>query len=292
MGKKREPKIDMSYQTFGAILLDTEDLDPIYSMLVYANLDDDVLARWLLAYWCYYHAGVSSYIAEKPANEFYLGMWRASVAKAPRGMERRHFWGKIAKSTIQGLQDAGAPERIVEHMCDHTDFQACYDAVVSYWGFGPWMGWKVADMAERVLCYPVDFSNSDMGIYKDPVQGAAFIDFGDKYYPISMDELHACVDRMVGEFSAWAAPPWNDRLVNEQEIETILCKYKAHCYGFYPLNNDTYHVKQHLVGWGDLAQQLAVTVPYLVPHHDEWLKEDKYEAQSCTTGDASAGGFD
>jgi len=265
----REPIIDMSYQTFGALLLETEDLDPIYCMLVRASLDRDILKRWLLAYWCYYHAGVASRIAEMPSHMFYMGMWRAYVTKAPRGMERRYFYGLLAERTMHYLQDSGSPEAIVDDMCDHRWFQSVYNRVVSYSGFGPWMGWKVADMAERVLRYPVDFSDSELGIYKDPVQGAAFIDFGDKHYPISLDELHACVNRMKDEFQQFDAPPQADRPVNEQEIETILCKYKAHCYGFYPVANDTVHVIKALEGWGDLAEHILDYVPPIVGF-EEW----------------------
>lgn len=275
MGKKRQPVVDMDYQTFGAILIDTEDLDPVYCMAVRAGLDDDMLKRWLLAYWCYYHVGVASRIAEMPPHMFYTGMWRAFAAKSPRGMERRYFYGTSAFNTILGLEAAGSPESIVDHMCDHAEFQGVFDAVVSYHGFGPWMGWKIADMAERVLRYPVDFSDSDLGIYKDPVQGAAFIDFGDKYYPITMDELHSCVDRMVGEFKDFPAPPWNDRPSNEQEIETILCKYKAHCYGFYPIANDTIHMEKALPGWGDLADHMSDHLPPIIGY-DEWMSSQDF----------------
>jgi hypothetical protein len=52
------------------------------------------------------------------------------------------------------------------------------------------------------------------------------------------------------------APPFQDRPINIQEVETVLCKYKAHCYGFYPYGNDTVHVAKALDGWGDLAQSM------------------------------------
>jgi len=259
----RQPKIDMSYQDFGNDLLDTGDLDPVYVMLVDAEmagvLHGKMFERFLLAYWCYYSCGVAARIAE--SSHFYKSMRLGLAEKWPRGMERRYFYGKSALDLVNGLEDAGEPERIVDDMCAHYRFKEVFDNVVKYKGFGPWMGWKIADMAERVLSYPVDFTDSEIGIYKDPVQGAAWIDYGDKHYPITMDQLHVTCDRMVGEFDNKLAPPWNDRPVNIQEVETILCKYKAHCYGFYPMGNDTIHVTKGLSGWGDLAEELIKFMP-------------------------------
>lgn len=263
MGKKREPVVDMSYQEFGDYLFVTGDLDPVYIMLANAEqagvLDESTLKRFLLAYWCYYSCGVAARIAEGPS--FYSLMWQGISDRWPRGMERRYFWGDQARNTIVGLQEHGEPEDIVDDMCAHYTFKAVYDKVVSYRGFGPWMGWKVADMAERVLSYPVDFSDSTLGIYKDPRQAAAFIIFGDKHHVITDDELDDLVGVMVGQFDNHLAPPWYDRPPNIQEIETVLCKYKAHCYGAYPLGNDTHHVANGMVGWGDLADELIKFMP-------------------------------
>ena len=63
------------------------------------------------------------------------------------------------------------------------------------------------------------------------------------------------------EFQDLLAPPFYDRPVNIQEVETVLCKFKAHYKHHYPMGNDSYHIRQALVGWGDLAQELSRWVP-------------------------------
>lgn len=245
----------LTYKEFGDTLFTTEDLDPIYCILTRANLEENLEKRLLLAYWCYYSLGVAAAIASQ--KDFYIAMWKAYNEKCPRGMERRYFYGKQAEKCIQGLQDTGQPEAIVDHMTIHKDFQSAAKAVQSYRGFGPWMAWKVTDMAERVLRIPVDFSNSTLGIYKDPVMGAAWIKFGDKHHPITEQELDNVVLQLEKDFSGHLAPPHRDRPVNIQEVETVLCKYKAHCFGHYPLGKDTEDIAHGLRQYrSDLGDEL------------------------------------
>ena len=269
MGKKRKPVFDMSWQEMGIQMLATEDLDPVYVMLrgaVKQGLDRDTLKRFMLAYWCFYNCGVAAYIAE--SHDFYGHMWRCIAARVPRGMERRYFWGKQANNAIQFLEQSGTPEHIVDDMCNHTDFWDVYNAVCAYTGFGPWMGWKIADMAETVLRYDVDFSTATLGIYKDPVAGAAVIRFKDRYHPITDNELGEVVDDIITTFKDVLAPPNLNRPVNIQEAETILCKYKAHVYGSYPLNNDTIHLHKAMREFKtDLGDHLAIFIPYVEESH-------------------------
>lgn len=267
----RKVVIDTNWYDFGADMFNTHDLDPVYSMLALTTtMSDDMLKRWLLAYWCYYSAGVASKVAEAGSDKFYDMMWKGSGLdgndKWPRGMERRYFYGQQAANLLNGLEDYGSPENIVDVMTCHTDFLDISNNVKSFTGFGPWMGWKIADMAERVLCYDVDFSNSEIGIYKDPVQGAAFIAYGDKHYDISLDELHDVCADMERQYSGYMAPPHMDRPINIQEVETVLCKYKAHCYGFYPYGCDSYHMLDALDGWGDLADEIRGNLIHIAPY--------------------------
>lgn len=252
----RVPDVLPTWKDFGEDLILTYDLDPIYPMVAATDMDDDMRKRWCLAYWCYYHAGVSSIIAESNVGNFYNVM-RSGVAHGwPRGMERRYFYGDLANNTIDGLEKFGSPEKVVDTMIQHSDFGGANNAVQSFYGFGSWIAWKVADMADRVLQIDIDFSDTSLNMYKDPKQGAAYIFKGDKKYPITEAELDWVVWEMEAAFSGLYAPPFQDRRINIQEVETVLCKYKAHCYGFYPYGNDTIHVAKALEGWGDLAQSM------------------------------------
>lgn len=252
--------MSMTPKCFGQVLLSSRDLDPIYVMLRRAELDQDTLKRWLLAYWCYYSAGVASRIAE--SKDFWAEMWKAHNEKWPRGAERRHFRGETSYNALLCLQSTDAtPEQIVDHMTNEPDFQGIARRVQQFTAFGPWIAWKIADMAERVLHLEVDFSNAELGIYRDPVHGAALVLTGDEFYPISPDELRGVVDNMAADFHSFSAPPWYDRPVNVQEVETVLCKYKSYCHGHYPPGKDTREVYHGLHGWGNLATSLRKCMP-------------------------------
>lgn len=250
----------MTPTCFGRVLISSRDLDPIYVMLHRADLDPDTLKRWMLAYWCYYSAGVASFIAESP--DFWNSMWRAHNEKWPRGAERRHFRGEVSLKALSCLRSTEAtPEQIVDHMTGAPDLAGIINRVQEFSGFGPWIAWKIADMAERVLHLPVDFSQANLGMYRDPVMGAALVLTGDEHYPITPDELQGVVDNMTHEFSNYSAPPYYDRPINVQEIETCLCKYKSYRHGHYPPGKDTKEVYHAMKGWGPLASRLRKYMP-------------------------------
>lgn len=264
MGKKRKPVFDMSWQEMGIQMLATEDLDPVYVMLrgaVKQGLDRDTLKRFMLAYWIYYNSYTAAYVAESP--DFYTAMWKCLAAKSPHGFERRFMWGKQAVNAINGLIHAGEPERVVDDMTIHDDFWSAYYTIKAYIGFGPWISFKIVDMTERVLKIPIDVSSASLALYKDPIQGAATILFKDKLHPISDDELSSVIHTVIDTFKDVMAPPDHDRPVGIMEAETILCKYKAHVYGAYPLNNDTRHLHPSKGDFKtDLGDWLSTFIPY------------------------------
>jgi len=122
-------------------------------------------------------------------------------------------------------------------------------------------------MAERVLYYDVDFSNSSLGVYADPVKGAALLLHGDMKAVITTEEVQQCCDLLDKHFSYHSAPPFRDRPFNIQEGETILCKYKAYYKGQYYVGKDIKEVGEGLEaayeGGCDLAQHLFKCMPPL-----------------------------
>ena len=110
--------------------------------------------------------------------------------------------------------------------------------------FGPWIAFKVADLLERVLGYSIDFSDCAMGVYDEPRRSAALILTGDADAPITNEDLTRLMSQMLQKqhLGKALAPPRRDRSVNVQEAETVLCKYKAHVNGHYPLGKDTREV--------------------------------------------------
>lgn len=258
----------LSVEEFGHQLLTSNDLDPIYCALVDMKMDEAQLNRWLVAYWCFYHAGAASWLSEAQG----LGFWNAMETAAdnpdarpnpfggrwPRGSERRHFRGKQARDAVAELRRAydDQPERMVTYIAgEGGDFQALTNRVKEHRGFGPWIAFKCADMVDRVLGVPVDFTQAAVFMFKDPVQSALMLwrqRMGLPENARPKDEpwaIHQVVDYLKGEFTAHKAPPLYDRPVDLQEVETVLCKWKSHMNGHYPLWNDIDDINKGLEPW-------------------------------------------
>jgi hypothetical protein len=268
----------LSVREFGEALLRTQDLDPVYVALHKAALDPETLDRTCLAYWCFYHLGVAAKFGEiKNPKKYWAKMLEAAVNLGdpkpwPRGAERRHFRGDQAINAVEELTQryktpSAAVRAIVGDPAFMLDKQTTYNNVAAcaqrHRGFGPWIAFKIADMAERVLGYDVNFDDCHLGIYKDPRQGAALVRTGDWKTSITDDELRETVEAEIQYFRSkrMKAPPARDRLVNVQEVESIFCKYKSHVKGHYQVGKDISEIRHALVGWGDLAQQLLRCMP-------------------------------
>lgn len=256
----------MDWRSFGRELVITEDLDPVYVMLENAQLwmDPILLRQWLMAYWCFYDCGTASRIAE--SNDFWKECWRAYAEKWPRGTERRHFRGSQCAAALTELSDLGKPETIVENLANCKTFQEVSEKVQQLRGFGPWISWKIGDMLERVLLKPIDFSGTSLMMYSEPIAGAALIMGKKEDAKVTELEMSDVLMMMSEEFKDLKAPPSRDRFLNVQEYETILCKYKSHVHGHYPILHDCGQIARSLAkldGVSKLAMELFRYVPNL-----------------------------
>lgn len=259
-------KLDI--EVFGRHLLKSGDLDPIYIALFRAKFPTDYLYRWLIAYWCFYSAGVACYLADFTGLSFWHQMGIAARNEEPtpfgerwpRGHERRHFRAKIAVDGVLGLQGRWlhSPERMVEYVAGNgspRSFRDVSKRAQEHKGFGPWIGFKIADMVDRCLGLPVSFDNADVFMFDDPTAAALKLwrlktGTPDTAKPKDQDAIiRNVVSYLVEEFKAHEAPPLGDRPVNVQEIETILCKWKSHMNGHYPLNNDIDEITAGVAPW-------------------------------------------
>ena len=276
----------LGIREFGEHLLKTNDLDPVYVALVenrerWATVK---LHRWLVAYWCYYDCGVASYLSELDNERFWTEMMCAAVNSAdepsplferwPRASERRHFRGKAATSSVLDLKTKYGPwpETMITEICAHApSYAGVAKAVATHRGFGPWISFKVADMLDRVLGVHVDFTEAAVFMFKDPVRAAEMVfkehmmknmpDESAAFFKIKKDHhnmiIRGVVDHLTSKFSGFLAPPFGDRPVGLQEVETILCKWKSHMNGHYPLGNDTREIKNRLRPWAKINCKTA-----------------------------------
>lgn len=275
--KRDYPRQDIT--AFGHYLVNTGDLDPIYIALT--KLDDPALIkRWCVAYWCLYHAGASSWLAEHTGRDFWLQLDRAAwnVAPAPtggrwpRGHERRHWRAKNATAAVAHLsQHFPNPEDYVDFLSDNEaggPFAAVSLRARSVPSNGPWIAFKIGDMLERCLGIPIDFSQAEVFMFDTPREAAFMLwrkwsglpDFAKPKEPEAI--ITRAVAFLKNELAGLTAPPFHDRELGLQEIETVLCKWKSHMGGHYPLNNDIREISEGLLPW---VQHSTVAATFL--HH-------------------------
>lgn len=258
---------------FGKLLLNTGDLDPVYIMLWKAKLTPKRLKRWIMAYSMFYHAGVASLLSNYRGKEFWRKAAKLALpeSKTPRGSERRHFRGKAAQKSIAyfAKQYPKGPEQAIGYLVGHS--KGTVDGVVSLvrkrWPvYGSWVGFKLADLLERLQIAPIRFPIKTLTMYKEPEAGASLAAGRfPKLWSENQDDpppnTEEVVEHLIKLFKKYKAPPRYERPVNAQEIETILCKWKSHMNGHYPVGKDTIEIREALKGWGNLARKLRKCLP-------------------------------
>lgn len=277
-------------EDFGKHLIQTGDLDPIYLALHELSLPVEQKHRWLLAYWCFYHAGFASWLSEKEGLDYWDGFLTAAINHPehpapsgrgdvnggwPRGKERRHFRGQQAIKATQELMakfqnpcDA-VPSLLPTDNSRFTWYKDLKKRVLAWRGFGDWISYKVGDMLDRCGVFPVIFEFED-AMYKDPTQAALLLWKVKNGAPENahIDDEPAAVLETVsylqGHFKDFTAPPIHERPIGLQEIETILCKWKSHLGGHYPLFNDIDEIAHGVAPWAKTcvtAQRFAAAMP-------------------------------
>lgn len=273
---------------FGNQLISSLDLDPVYTALNGMILSNDQRDRWLVAYWCFYHCGFASFASEFEGKDFWRIMNTASENKVaapdggrwPRGSERRHFRGAQSARSISSLEKryGQRPQDMVEAVVPTgsggTDFKEVAKLVQEHQGFGPWISFKVGDMLERVVGHDISFDEASVFMFKDPVKGAGLVSrwiaLGEPEQaetavllealdiPVTAGDIETAVEYLTEKFSHHLAPPNTHRVrpVGLQEVETVLCKWKSHLRGHYPLMNDTHEIREGLTPhWGLTAME-------------------------------------
>lgn len=261
---------------FGEQLIQTRDLDPVYVGLVGAGFDRPQVMRWLLCYWCFYHAGVACAISTLTGAAYWDMMRTAAENKVPcsvggrwpRAAERRHFRGPRCVSAINILAStSSSPEGLVESTFKFN-LGLAQDVMreVEKWPmFGNWIAFKAADMIERCLGVPLQFPRSLGLIYEQPRAALGLMG------PYTGGLEGNCTPAMghwlalLRHFERHPAPPAGDRPCGPQEVETVLCKWKSYQNGHYWVGKDIHEVRAALAGWGNAASAMMAAMPPEVP---------------------------
>jgi hypothetical protein len=270
----------LSVEEFGKVLIESNDLDPIYVAL-YTMLESDVLShaqlnRWMLAYSCLYHAGLASYLSEQEGAKFFKALDKAAKnlepspigGRWPRGHERRHWRGIQAQKSCDELftRYGKKPEDCLDYIRWGNDGPVTWAAsfadisgrVREHRGFGGWIAFKLADMIDRLGLRQVEFKYNDVIIYDDPLIAAEMVARQRLNLPanarVKPDVVRDVFSYLEEHFNSHLAPPLYDRPISLQEVESILCKYKSSLNGHYPPYNDIKEIRAGLKPWAEVSE--------------------------------------
>jgi hypothetical protein len=253
---------------FGRQLIETGDLDPLYIALWKARLPHKKLCQWLVCYFCYYHAGLSSWVVDQlEQNEWdILDKIARGGTAYPRGSERRHFRGQLAIKAVEKLRSTFSDgEELIRWVGDGGPrANGVMSRVRSLYGFGEWISGKVPDICERLKLFPVKFVDRDIDyMFDSPKKGA--IEVANRYAP-SDDPLMSAHRYLIQQLSSIKAPPRYERGINVQETETIFCKVHAYWNGTYEVGKDTREIRHGLLRYArsKTSQILLRTMPSVV----------------------------
>jgi hypothetical protein len=271
----------LSIEDFGKVLLESNDLDPVYVALHTMHSSDilstEQLNRWVLAYSCLYHAGVASYLSEFEGEAFFAALMVAARNEEPsplgerwpRAKERRHWRGKQAEDSCAALWSTYGekPEQFLTHIIWGAEVQgsshpATFPEVAGRVrenrGYGGWIAFKIADMIDRLGLRKVDFNYADVVIYRDPILAAEMVARQRLGLPetahVKPQVVRDVFEYLVEHFAGYGAPPLYDRPVGLPEVESIACKWKSHQRGHYPLYNDLHEIHDGLVPWMQVSE--------------------------------------
>jgi hypothetical protein len=238
----------LSVYEFGKILLDTNDLDPLYLALWEAKLPKPKLCKWLLCFFNFYHSGTSSWIVDQP--DYWKAMRLAASSKEwPRCHERRHFRGENARKAVEFQERKGIEALFTPLLANDLAAEELIDYVKTWVGYGPWIAFKVADMVERLNLSRVSFRNSFSFVYDSPAKAATILykcEYGeDKVIPSNVVSI--AVESILERLGDTLAPPRYERKINLQECETILCKHGSYLKGHYELGEDVMGLRKGLL---------------------------------------------
>lgn len=249
---------------FGKQLLATKDLDPVYTILWEAQLPKQTLKRWLLAYWCFYHVGTASWIATSESEEWF---WRKMMVAAkskdyPRCTERRHFRGENAVKSVAFLSSHKVSTLFEPFEgLGKPPLSEAMKYIQTWVGFGPWIAFKVCDMLERLELCDIQFDSDDLYLFDSPKEGA-IIHFDRQVKPrfpqSDATKQQWTLNNAKTELRGLRAPPRYERIVNAQEIETMLCKWKSYLNGRYHIGEDVESCRKCLLRFANvrLSQDL------------------------------------
>ena len=271
----------LTVEDFGRALIESGDLDPVYIAVRQVERGEEWHKRWLVAYWLFYHPGAACYMADATEPRLF---WNRVLNAAknvhpsplgerwPRASERRHFRGAKSEQAVTELSQRFTDAKdLVDDLevAAEAGYKALYKRVCELPQFGPWMAFKVADMLERCLDVPVIFDLASVTMFDDPKKAALMVArekmglAAETRFKDPDATIREVVKHLMNEFKDLSAPPSHNRPIDYQEVETVLCKWKSHVNGHYPVGKDCREIREGLSAWAKVSGSAAEFLHYM-----------------------------
>ena len=264
---------------FGRLLFSSADLDPVYKSLIdIPSLDDARLNRFLIGYWAFYHCGVASFISEQEGNAFWRVMLKAAEniteppcgGRWPRGAERRHFRGKASVDAVVALRNryGNKPEGMVDYLASGPmDVRSVIARATTHKLFGPWIGFKIADMLDAVVGYDVDQDDVSAFLYDTPRQSILekLPTLPIKKEGSEQQKLERAMLWLQRELSHCRIPHKPRQKPDLFSLETVWCKHLSHMHDHYPLYNDINEIRSGLKPWEVVSETAQNFLKHMPP---------------------------
>lgn len=275
--------IALSIEDFGAHLLTTGDLDPVYSALNKCAFEPAVRNRWLAAYCAFYNCGFASYASEREAEEFWSLCSKAAEntvstpygGRWPRASERRHFRGEQA---IKAIDDwfrrwRGEPENMMTYIAEGApSFEQVAARAKEHRSVGNWLSFKIVDLVDACMAKDIDQSNVMLFMYEAPRKSLLNL-WREKYgfppatYPKDEEAvILGMVQHYHEKFRNCECPHKPGKPVDMFCLETIFCKYQSHLNGRYPLYNDIDEINHGLLDWLPYSENARLFLEKMPKH--------------------------
>ncbi len=231
---------NLSFVRFSKILLETGDIDPDYIFLREKSAEvgwgHQEIFEWIL----------HKIVIYDSVSEFQVLTGQSTLSSCKYGTERRKHKARAAEY-LTAIRQRFLGLNIERFFGRHG--QLVFNDIVKIRGCGPWAAWNMMDLVSCCYGMDVDFDTIDFrNTYRAPLMGLLMVGG----YPEDIRLLkqrkiyHECMNRvldMSADINPSTTPHNQDRGININEIETLLCKYHSYAHGHYSVGSDIKHLK-------------------------------------------------
>ncbi len=210
------------WQTCATRLIETGELDPVYTMLCGARdsglVDENWLSRFCLYHLMFYDVGGAIKVAHD--NRPFWEMVNERYATCRRGQERRHFRGENGLKAIASMKE-GTPLGILTYVYQPGYSQVYKNISTHYSGFGPYFRLKWADYLNVVFRKRIDFTGLAYYMFEGAMDGVRAI-WPERRVDEGLEEIREYISQYKDPFDG-------SRKCGNAEAETVACGVKVYC---------------------------------------------------------------